>query len=52
MRRLYLEAVLRQEVEFFDAAQATTFRVISTISDDADTIQDFLSEKVTITLVT
>ncbi|CAN6276052.1 unnamed protein product [Urochloa humidicola] len=49
MRRLYLEAVLRQPVEFFDAAapssQATTFRVISTISDDADTIQDFLSEK-------
>ncbi|KAL6650917.1 hypothetical protein ACP70R_009842 [Stipagrostis hirtigluma subsp. patula] len=53
MRRLYLEAVLRQPVEFFDAtaapsslsSQATTFRVISTISDDADTIQDFLSEK-------
>lgn len=55
MRRLYLEAVLRQEVEFFDAApssQATTFRVISTVSDDADTIQDFLGEKVTITLHT
>jgi ATP-binding cassette subfamily B (MDR/TAP) protein 1 len=50
MRRLYLEAVLRQEVEFFDAApssQPTTFRVISTISDDADTIQDFIGEKVT-----
>jgi hypothetical protein len=50
MRRLYLEAVLRQQVEFFDApapsSQATTFRVISTISDDADTIQDFLAEKV------
>ena len=50
MRRLYLEAVLRQQVEFFDAAapssQATTFRVISTISDDADAIQDFLAEKV------
>ncbi|CAL5068508.1 unnamed protein product [Urochloa decumbens] len=49
MRRLYLEAVLRQPVEFFDTAspssQATTFRVISTISDDADTIQDFLAEK-------
>ncbi|KAF8703485.1 hypothetical protein HU200_032293 [Digitaria exilis] len=49
MRRLYLEAVLRQPVEFFDASapssQATTFRVISTISDDADTIQDFLAEK-------
>ncbi|GJN27254.1 hypothetical protein PR202_gb15259 [Eleusine coracana subsp. coracana] len=49
MRRLYLESVLRQPVEFFDAAssssQATTFRVISTISDDADTIQDFLAEK-------
>ncbi|PUZ47678.1 hypothetical protein GQ55_7G185700 [Panicum hallii var. hallii] len=49
MRRLYLEAVLRQQVEFFDApapsSQATTFRVISTISDDADTIQDFLAEK-------
>ena len=53
MRRLYLEAVLRQKVEFFDAPAApsssqaaTTFRVISTISDDADTIQDFLAEKV------
>jgi hypothetical protein len=50
MRRLYLEAVLRQPVEFYDApaasSQATTFRVISTISDDADTIQDFLAEKV------
>jgi len=49
MRRLYLEAVLRQQVDFFDApapsSQATTFRVISTISDDADTIQDFLAEK-------
>ncbi|WVZ86148.1 hypothetical protein U9M48_032981 [Paspalum notatum var. saurae] len=49
MRRLYLEAVLRQQVEFFDtsapSSQATTFRVISTISDDADTIQDFLAEK-------
>ncbi|RCV34183.1 hypothetical protein SETIT_7G140300v2 [Setaria italica] len=49
MRRLYLEAVLRQPVEFFDASapssHATTFRVISTISDDADTIQDFLAEK-------
>ncbi|CAM0904144.1 unnamed protein product [Alopecurus aequalis] len=53
MRRLYLEAVLRQEVEFFDAAassQATTFRVISTISDDADTIQDFLGEKLPMVL--
>lgn len=51
MRRLYLEAVLRQEVHFFDAApssQSTTFGIITTISDDADTIQDFLSEKVTI----
>uniref|UniRef100_A0ACD5URQ8 Uncharacterized protein n=1 Tax=Avena sativa TaxID=4498 RepID=A0ACD5URQ8_AVESA len=50
MRRLYLEAVLRQEVQFFDAAPsaqagATTFRIISTISDDADAIQDFLAEK-------
>ncbi|XP_047064122.1 ABC transporter B family member 15-like [Lolium rigidum] len=53
MRRLYLEAVLRQEVEFFDAApssQPTTFRVISTISDDADTIQDFIGEKLPMVL--
>ncbi|XP_040379594.1 ABC transporter B family member 15-like [Oryza brachyantha] len=55
MRRLYLEAVLRQEVAFFDAAapsqaQATTFRVISTVSDDADTIQDFLGEKLPMVL--
>jgi len=56
MRRLYLEAVLRQQVEFFDtsgpsSSQATTFRVISTISDDADTIQDFLAEKVSPSLL-
>jgi hypothetical protein len=40
------------KMEFFDAAapssQATTFRVISTISDDAYAIQDFLAEKVLI----
>uniref|UniRef100_A0A0E0KRZ6 Multidrug resistance protein n=1 Tax=Oryza punctata TaxID=4537 RepID=A0A0E0KRZ6_ORYPU len=59
MRRLYLEAVLSQEVAFFDAApsspspsqaQATTFRVISTVSDDADAIQDFLGEKLPMVL--
>ncbi|XP_044328364.1 putative multidrug resistance protein [Triticum aestivum] len=53
MRRLYLEAVLRQEVHFFDAApssQSTTFGIITTISDDADTIQDFLSEKLPMVL--
>jgi ATP-binding cassette, subfamily B (MDR/TAP), member 1 len=39
-------------MDFFDAAapssQATTLRVISTISDDAYAIQDFLAEKVLI----
>uniref|UniRef100_A0A0D3FX53 MDR-like ABC transporter n=1 Tax=Oryza barthii TaxID=65489 RepID=A0A0D3FX53_9ORYZ len=61
MRRLYLEAVLSQEVAFFDAApsspsspqaqaQATTFRVISTVSDDADAIQNFLGEKLPMVL--
>ncbi|KAF0891678.1 hypothetical protein E2562_010895 [Oryza meyeriana var. granulata] len=57
MRRLYLEAVLRQEVAFFDdgapssqSQAATTFRVISTVSHDADTIQDFLGEKIPMVL--
>uniref|UniRef100_A0A0D9W6B3 Multidrug resistance protein n=1 Tax=Leersia perrieri TaxID=77586 RepID=A0A0D9W6B3_9ORYZ len=57
MRRLYLESVLGQNTAFFDAAPptsstpspphqaATTFRVVSTVTDDADAIQDFLGEK-------
>ncbi|XP_039124821.1 putative multidrug resistance protein isoform X2 [Dioscorea cayenensis subsp. rotundata] len=48
MRRKYIEAVLRQEVEYFETSSSTsaTFQVVSSISTDADTVQDFLSDKV------
>ena len=48
MRMEYLKSVLRQEIGFFDkqAASSTTFQVISTISADAHSIQDVISEKV------
>ncbi|XP_034683654.1 ABC transporter B family member 15-like [Vitis riparia] len=48
MRMEYLKSVLRQEVGFFDkqAASSTTFQVISTISSDAHSIQDVISEKI------
>lgn len=52
MRRKYIEAVLRQEVEYFETSSSTsaTFQVVSSISTDADTVQDFLSDKVVINL--
>ncbi|XP_073110149.1 putative multidrug resistance protein [Elaeis guineensis] len=48
MRRRYLEAVLRQDVSFFDSNTSTTatYQVVSSISSDADTIHDVLSEKI------
>lgn len=46
MRYKYLEAVLRQEVGFFDSQQATTSEVINSISKDTSLIQEVLSEKV------
>ncbi|XP_008242496.1 PREDICTED: putative ABC transporter B family member 8 [Prunus mume] len=46
IRYKYLEAVLRQEVGFFDSQEATTSEVINTISKDTSLIQEVLSEKV------
>ncbi|KAL6906136.1 hypothetical protein ACP4OV_003737 [Aristida adscensionis] len=46
MRSRYLKAVLRQDVEYFDLAAATTAEVIAGISNDSLVVQDALSEKV------
>lgn len=49
IRYKYLEAVLRQEVGFFDSQDATTTsEVINSISKDTSLIQELLSEKVPI----
>ncbi|PWA52634.1 AAA+ ATPase domain-containing protein [Artemisia annua] len=44
----YLKSVLRQEVGFFDTqvGSSTNFEVISTISGDAQLIQDVMAEKI------
>lgn len=48
IRMEYLRSVLRQEVGFFDnqGASSTTFRVVSSISADAHSIQAVIAEKV------
>ncbi|XP_061366417.1 putative ABC transporter B family member 8 [Gastrolobium bilobum] len=46
IRYKYLEAVLRQEVGFFDSQVATTSEIINSISKDTSLIQEVLSEKV------
>ncbi|KAJ1376518.1 P-loop containing nucleoside triphosphate hydrolase [Sesbania bispinosa] len=48
MRTEYLKSVLRHEVGFFDKQtdSSTTFQVISTITSDAQTIQDTMADKV------
>ncbi|KAJ8444470.1 hypothetical protein Cgig2_024034 [Carnegiea gigantea] len=46
IRYKYLEAVLRQEVGFFDSQEATTSEVVNSISKDTSLIQEVLSEKV------
>ncbi|KAK3210624.1 hypothetical protein Dsin_015330 [Dipteronia sinensis] len=48
IRHKYLEAVLRQEVGFFDSQEATTSEIINSISKDTSLIQEVLSEKVPI----
>ncbi|KAG6411670.1 hypothetical protein SASPL_129754 [Salvia splendens] len=48
IRYKYLEAVLRQEVGFFDTQEATTSEIINSISKDTSLIQEVLSEKVPI----
>ncbi|CAL9096365.1 unnamed protein product [Musa acuminata var. zebrina] len=46
IRYKYLEAILRQEVAFFDSQEATTSEIINSISKDTCLIQEVLSEKV------
>lgn len=48
IRYKYLEAVLRQEVGFFDSQEATTSEITNSISKDTSLIQEVLSEKVNI----
>jgi ABC-type multidrug transport system fused ATPase/permease subunit len=47
LRSLYLEAVLRQDIAFFDV-EMTTAEAASRMSADTVLIQDALGEKVTI----
>ncbi|XP_050218583.1 putative ABC transporter B family member 8 [Mercurialis annua] len=51
IRYKYLEAVLRQEVGFFDSQEATTSEIINSISNDTSLLQELLSEKVPIFLM-
>ncbi|KAJ8768722.1 hypothetical protein K2173_023626 [Erythroxylum novogranatense] len=51
IRYKYLEAVLRQEVGFFDSQEATTSEIVDSISKDTYLIQEVLSEKVPIFLM-
>ncbi|XP_051144246.1 ABC transporter B family member 15-like [Andrographis paniculata] len=51
IRIMYLKSVLRQEVGFFDCQDGTssssaTFQVVSSISTDAHSIQDVITDKV------
>ncbi|XP_052117764.1 putative ABC transporter B family member 8 [Arachis duranensis] len=46
IRYKYLEAVLRQEVGFFESQEATTSEIINSISKDTSLLQEVLSEKV------
>nr|CAB3484512.1 unnamed protein product [Digitaria exilis] len=49
MRRLYLQAMLRQEAAFFDSG--ATSEIIGSISKDASVIQDALADKVPLFLM-
>ncbi|KAK7245452.1 hypothetical protein RIF29_40298 [Crotalaria pallida] len=51
IRYKYLEAVLKQEVGFFDSQEATTSEIINSISKDTSLIQEVLSEKVPLFLM-
>ncbi|KAL9224544.1 hypothetical protein vseg_000568 [Gypsophila vaccaria] len=51
IRYKYLEAILRQEVGFFDSQEATTSEIVNSISKDTSLIQEVLSEKVPIFLM-
>ncbi|CAL4889522.1 unnamed protein product [Urochloa decumbens] len=45
MRRRYLRAVLRQDVEYFDLNAGTTSEAIASVSSDSLAVQDALGEK-------
>ncbi|XP_054787002.1 putative ABC transporter B family member 8 isoform X2 [Prosopis cineraria] len=51
IRSKYLEAVLRQEVGFFNSQEATTSDIINSISKDTSLFQELLSEKVPLFLM-
>ncbi|XP_004513041.1 putative ABC transporter B family member 8 [Cicer arietinum] len=51
IRYKYLEAVLRQEVGFFDSQETNTSEIINSISKDTSLIQEVLSEKVPLFLM-
>ncbi|KAI9128620.1 hypothetical protein K1719_000103 [Acacia pycnantha] len=51
IRFKYLEAVLRQEVGFFNSQEATTSDIINSISKDTSLFQELLSEKVPLFLM-
>ncbi|KAJ3695069.1 hypothetical protein LUZ60_000446 [Juncus effusus] len=46
IRYMYLEAILRQEVGFFDSQETSTSEIINSISQDTSLIQEVLGEKV------
>ncbi|KAK4283866.1 hypothetical protein QN277_000770 [Acacia crassicarpa] len=51
IRFKYLEAVLRQEVGFFNSQESTTSDIINSISKDTSLFQELLSEKVPLFLM-
>ncbi|KAL3532526.1 hypothetical protein ACH5RR_006047 [Cinchona calisaya] len=51
IRYKYLEAILRQEVGFFESQEATTSEIIDSISNDTSLLQQVLTEKVPIFLM-
>ncbi|RLN10010.1 putative multidrug resistance protein [Panicum miliaceum] len=46
MRARYLQAVLRQDVEYFDLRAGSTSEVVTSVSNDSLVVQDALAEKV------
>ncbi|GAY46368.1 hypothetical protein CUMW_096510 [Citrus unshiu] len=48
MRAVYLKAILRQDVGYFDLHVTSTAEIISSVSNDTLVIQDVLSEKLVV----
>jgi len=46
IRNLYLKAILRQDMSFFDMEQTNTGEVVGRMSSDTILIQDAMGEKV------